>query len=270
MQLGVRADDLIIGDDNYTDHIETKINGEKMRRGRVPRNYRNQPHCFESFMRAVDFPLIPETEWPDRIRQQEKDKSRMSDIVLDNGIPSLNQAQTNFCWANGPVTAMLGLRAKMNLPYVALSPASVACPINGFVNRGGLGTQAIRQMAKAGVAKAELWPANAIDRRYYTDATKADAMTRQVTDWYDLDPSNLFKETATLVLRNILVPVGYDWWGHEVCAFDLVMVAPGQYGLRIRNSWSDTYGQLGFAILTGRKMIPDDACAPIVVEATEG
>ena len=61
------------------------------------------------------------------------------------------------------------------------------------------------------------------------------------------------------------VVVDLNWWGHSICAMDPVEVEPGSFGIRILNSWSDKWGDLGEAVLRGSKAHPDGSVAPRVV-----
>ena len=68
-----------------------------------------------------------------------------------------------------------------------------------------------------------------------------------------------FDMVASCLLANIPCAVDFNWWGHSVMACDLVDLGNGQYGIRFRNSWTDSYGDKGFAVLTGSKAIPNGA-----------
>jgi hypothetical protein len=233
-------------------------------RGRIPRDYDRQP--FGSLGFASPFKdewLIPRSEWPALIEEKERLKNRISDHLLNANIASLDQNGTNYCWAHGPTTAMVAIRCMAGDPYVLLSAASVAAPIKGFRNQGGWGGEAVEWIVEHGIADVSHWPLNKISRQYYNDETKANALTHRITEWVDLRPNN-FDQVASLVLRNIPVAVGYNWWSHEVCGCDLVLTGAERFGLRIRNSWSDSYGAKGFAVLEERKATPSDAVAPLV------
>jgi hypothetical protein len=53
----------------------------------------------------------------------------------------------------------------------------------------------------------------------------------------------------------------FNWWGHSVCLLDVVEVEPGDFGIRILNSWSDQWGERGTSVLRGSKCRPDNAIA---------
>lgn len=238
-----------------------------MSKGRIPRDYGRTPFGALPGASPFDIPLIPRSEWPDRIADMERTKSRLSDVVLDAGIPSLDQNGTNYCWCNAVVTAIVTLRAVMGLPYVALSPASVAAPIKNYSNQGGWGGEALDYIVKNGVAAASIWPANAIKKQYDTPEMRINAALHKVTEWYELEAGN-FDQLVTCNLLRIPSPIGLNWWSHEVCAMDAVMLGPNQFGIRIRNSWTDTWKDHGFDVLPENKATPDDAVAPRVTMAS--
>ena len=149
---------------------------------------------------------------------------------------------------------------------VILSPASAGARIKGFHNVGGWGTEGLRFIVENGVCPVEKWPANAIQRSYLTADNIALAKKYRITEWYDLRPRN-YKQLISCVLRNWPVAVGYNWWSHEVTAYDAVIV-DGKVLLRIRNSWSMNWGDAGFSVLSVAKGTPDDAVVPRVALPT--
>jgi len=209
--------------------------------------------------------LIPSHEWQARIEEMEESKSRLSDLSSLIKMPALNQESTNYCWANAPVYALQCVRAQQNQPLVLLSPASVAAPIKGFRNVGGWGKEALEWIAQKGVVPVSQWPANAIDRRYSTPTNLALATQYRVDEWTELKPRSR-EQLISMLLRRIPVAVGYNWWGHEVTAIDPVWF-DGEVAVRIRNSWGN-WGENGYGILRGAKMLPDDAVCPRTALAT--
>ncbi len=204
--------------------------------------------------------IIPRSEWQARIAEREERKARSRDITALNRLPCKDQGQTNFCWANAPVYALELRRLRMNLPMRLLSPASVACPIKGFSNVGGWGGEALEFLVTHGATPIDLWPANAISRKYYTDASKAEALFYRVDEWWELEPRNL-DQLISLLLHGFPGAGGYNWWSHEVTNEDVVWL-DGQAWPVIRNSWSLSWGSEGYSILQGSKALADDLVAP--------
>lgn len=242
------------------------IDGERKLCGRIPRDYERQPYGSLPYLKTFDLPLIPRDEWTDRIEEMEKTKTRLSDLWLAQGIKCLDQNGTNYCWANAVVSTILMLRARMGEPYEPLSPASVAAQVKNYRNVGGWGGEALQWIIDHGVASAAVWPPNAINRTYKTPESDADAATRKVTKWLELQSRN-FEQLMTCLLNRIPVAVGLNWWSHEVCALDPVVTAPGKFGTRDVNSWGGSYGDHGLFVLAEAKATQDDGVAPLVTMA---
>lgn len=257
----IRPGEKIIGD---TD--PTPMTPAGMSTGYESRDYSRFPVGYSEHSRAFDMPLIPQSEWDDRIAEMETNKTRLSDLLLQANIPCLDQNGTNYCWINGPVTALETIRCVEGLPYVKLSPASGGAPIKNFSNSGGWGGEALDWIAKNGVCSAALWPPNAISRSYYTSAAKAEALKFRFLEWTDVE-SNDFNALMTMLFLRIPCPIGLDWWSHVVCCIDPVKISAGQYGVRFRNSWGMSYGDSGFSILSRNKAL-GDVEAPRVASAT--
>lgn len=231
--------------------------------GYIPRDYDRIPLGSLQGASPLNGPYIPRNEWADRIQERERKGQLLSQIVLNEDVPSLDQGSTNYCWANCVVTAIETLRCANGLPYLKFSPASVAAPIKGFSNQGGWPDEAVEYIATNGVCPAANWPANAIDKRYYTQSNRGLAMKYRVTEWWDL-PQRSFDALMTCLLTGIPASVGYLWWRHAVCVFDPIVLGQNQFGVRFRNSWAN-YGDHGFATLTESKGTPDGGVAPRVV-----
>lgn len=170
------------------------------------------------------------------------------------------------CWINAPVHCLEIVRAVQGQDYVELSPASCGAIIKQFRNVGGWGTEGLKFLVDKGAVPTSLWPANAIDPRYNTQAANAERHKYRVLEWYELRPRN-FDEFMTALFYKIPVAIGLNWWRHEVTALDPVYVN-GQFGCRINNSWGTNWGDKGRGILLGNKANPDDAVAPRAVMAS--
>ena len=245
-----------------TDDTDVKPLFRFNKRGHRRRDFSKQPYGSIPYMSKFSMPLIPRDEWDERIRDMEKSKSRLSDLLI--GLDVLNQSNTSFCWANAPVFATMAIRRVAGQPDVRLSPASVACPINGFRNQGGWGSDALEHIIKYGIVPQSMWPANAIDRKYYTAEAKQEALKYRVTEWEDMESRSL-DQLFTCLLSRIPVPCGYNWMRHEMTACDAMIMGPNQYSVRVANSWGGAdKPDRGYMVLSGSKMYGDDQCCPRV------
>lgn len=261
--------ELLIDDDTSPDLFMGRATGL------VARDYKIQP------MKAVNFPLIPRSEWSARIKEMVDTKSRLSDLraTADNGrpFPSLNQGPVGYCWSHSATHAVMYTRARMGLPYVPLSAYAVAATIKNGRDEGGWGALAAEFIQERGVPSQEKWPQGSRNLSNGTAECWADAAKHKITGgWFDLDAPVYnrdlsFDQMMTLLLSRVPVIVDFNWWGHSVCAVDPVEVEPGSFGIRIQNSWGDEWTEgstfPGTGILRGSKANPDGATAPTVVTA---
>jgi hypothetical protein len=244
-------------------------------RGLVPRDYNIDPP--EMFSPPTDLTLIPKSEWSERIKDQATYKARLSDVrnIAADGrmMPNLDQARSNYCWSHSITHAVMLQRAVANEPYVPLSAYAVAATIMKGANDGGWCGLSAKFAREKGIPSQAVWPQGQFNYRAYDKPeTWADAARHQVTeDFADLtrdvyDQNLTFTQLATCLLSGIPCAVDFNWWGHSVCAMDLVEVEPGSFGIRILNSWSN-WGENGTGILRGGKEIPDGAIAVRVTPA---
>lgn len=255
--------EFVIDDSNYQQHcgpLSPTIDG----RGRVPRDWAKMPYGSHPVATKFDIPLIPRSDWAAMIQEREERGGLLSQAMLKAGVKSLDQNGTNYCWCNGVVTGMLAIAAFSGPgPIDELSPASAAAQIKDYRNEGGWGGDALEWISQHGIYLASEWPPNARERKYKTAAGDASALGRKITEWYELSERN-FDQKMTCLLLGLPVPSGYNYWSHEVCGIDPVIVEPGHFGSRERNSWGEDYGDHGFFILSENKATPDDAVVPRV------
>lgn len=243
-----------------------------MGHGLIPRNYSLYPRGCYGSVQAVDMPIIPKSEWSDRIREKVAAKSQLSDIRLtgNNGgiIPSVDQGQRGYCWAHSGTSATILLRAAMGQPYVDLSAYAIACIIKNYRDEGGWGAAGLDFITARGIPSGQFWPQKSVDRANDNPATWANAALHKVAEgWVDLVPAAYdrklsFEQVATCLLCNIPVIADYNFWSHSVCLMDLTEPSPGRFGVRLWNSWGDSWSDRGMGLLDPQKAPPDGATAP--------
>jgi hypothetical protein len=252
-------------------------------RGLVPRDLKAQPVGYLGElcppMHSVDIPLLPRSDWSAMIKEQEDRKSGLQHIwanALSNGqhIPSLDQNGQGYCWAYAVAGCLEILRAVANLPYKRMSGHSIGCRVKNYRDEGGWGALALAHAVEHGCNDIQGWPEKSMSRRNDTPESRENALLYKPTEsWVDLqspvyDRDLSFDQVVTLILRD-RVPVATDhfFWGHAVHAIGVVEVERNSFGILIRNSWTDRWGDRGTAVLRGSKAIPDNAVAPRVIRA---
>jgi hypothetical protein len=94
--------EIIINSRNAHLFVEDKvIDGERKARGLMPRSFATHPVGYGAYAPAFDIPLIPESEWQDRLDEQIKNKAQLSDIrntgMGGKPIPSRDQNGKGYC-----------------------------------------------------------------------------------------------------------------------------------------------------------------------------
>jgi hypothetical protein len=275
----IRPGELVIDDSNFAEHVEAnQANGQAFGRGYVPRDYGRNPVGSYAGVVPFNMSLIPRNEWASRIRDLVQSKSTYADLrsTGNNGqsIKSLDQNGQGYCWAYSPAAAIVCCRLRDGQPYVRPSAHAVACKIKNFRDQGGWNPLAVEYAIKNGYPSILTWPEKSMNRNHDNAATWAEAANYKITDgWMDLTPPvydrNLsFDQFFTCLLCRIPCPADYNWWGHSVCAVDPVEVDASlplsdirRWGVRIWNSWTDSWGQIGMGVLVGNRAVPNGATA---------
>lgn len=258
--MGIQPNELLIDDDTNNDLLfKYRIDGKEYATGCIPRDYDVQP--VEMFAPPSDMKLIPRSEWSDRIKEQEKRKSRISDVLLRAGIPSTDQNGHGYCWAYSVVGALQASRALAGQAHVPLNAHSVAAIIKKGADQGGWCGLSAAFVREHGVADFDHWPEHSRDyRKHDTPACRANMALHKSTEEYVDLTRNVYDQNLTLDQIATCCfdcePMAWDfaWWGHSVMGCDLVEVEPGDFGLRLRNNWKDSYGVKGFAVIRGSKI----------------
>lgn len=282
------AGEFVINDHNAGEFVDKEEQG--FRTGMVPRDYSQHPVGTSSGAVAFSdvMEIIDRVEWPERCAEQAANESSL-DHIRDRGnngqpIPALDQNGQGFCWAYSTGAGIQLARAKAGLPYKQLSPHAVACKIYNHQDRGAWGALSFDFGASEGFPTTATWPEKSMERRFDNKATWEEAKTNRITEgWIDLDVDHVsesqltFDQMATCYFNLFPVICDFNWWGHSVCGMRLMDAKPelGQQGLddpnrwcnKIINSWRNTWGKNGTAVLQGKKAIPNGGCAIRTVTA---
>ncbi len=262
--------EVVINDQNYQQFMAPVIDGEVRSMGLVPRDYDQCPVGYLSCAKPFDLPLIPESEWEERLKERIARKAQLSDVrnrgVNGRPIPSRDQNGRGYCWFHSGVSCNLIVRATEGQPYADLSAYAGACIIKNYRDQGGYGSQGVEWMAEHGCPTSEFWPQQSTKRSNDTPEMRANAKLHRIQEWMDLEPRNK-AQFVTCLLSGIPVVSDFNWWGHSVATLDLVSLDP--FRTRIWNSWGDGWSENGTGILEGRKAIPDGMLAPRVVTASK-
>ena len=244
--------------------------------GLVERDLRVHPEGM--FAPPDDMDLIPESEWEDRIREQEELKSSLEHLwrVADNGKQPRNLYQNGdpLCWAHSSTNAVQLARAAAGMPYVPLSAYMVAAFANNYRKTGGWCGQSAASIAEYGVCSQEFWPQQKYSKSLDTPEMRANAALHKITEeWRDLTrpihgQRMTWQQVVTCGLRNQPMAVDFNWWSHSVCGVRPVLIERGDIGLMILNSHGDNDGDRGFHILRGSKARPSGAIAIRAVRAS--
>ena len=173
-----------------------------------------------------------------------------------------------------------GLRALNGEPYVNLTGFPNAFTMMNGADQGAWGGKSLEHIGKYGIPPDSHWPEFDTKMRPMSDPCWTEALKYKVTDGFmemaDPEYDRDFSKHQTLSLLAARVPVVADMddWGHCTYWCDVVDCYPNRsatdlsrYGIRGRNSWGDSWGDIGFYIRKDRYSTPDNAVAPLIVPA---
>jgi len=263
---------LIIDEDNWRDQIGENgevidATGERRKLACFPRRV---PVGGVKCASLPNFPLIPRNEWSNRWRDIKQARADLRALLKSAGIRSYDQAQTNYCHAHSAALGGVCCRLRQGEAPIILSPGSIGGPVTGYRNEGAYIEDDLQQMADHGAASIEFVPMNQISRSGWKPGAEENAKLHRFTKWFDMGQrdSQMFDRCATRILLGESVCVAYNWWGHAVTLTGLSEISSGRWGFEFRNSWADTYGDEGYAILAEGRGTPDAAYAPSAATAS--
>lgn len=234
--------------------------------GFMPRDENADP--WGGYAAPFPLPLIPESEWPERIEEMERTKSRLSDVAAFVKMPPNYQFYSNYCWGFCLKRAVELTRASQGHPHIDLSGTSLCAPVSNYANPngspqgvGGWPSMALKYAAEVGIDTLAGWPEMKISRKFDTEESRQRKAQFRVTEWVDLRPRN-FEELMTCLLLRIPVAMAHNRWRHAVCAVDPLWTKSGPAVLT-HNSGAGR-DKNGITVLSRKFGPPDTAVAPKV------
>lgn len=214
--------------------------------GLIPRDFAAQPVGQIVGMAAFSMPLIPRSEWKERIAEKTANKSWLKDRIERHRIKRKDQNPYGWCHSAAPVGAAELARVVAGLPFVELSIASVAGPVTGWRDEGANIYRALKQCEEIGIAETSVIPDLTMDSRLFTADVRANAAKHRVKAM-DLDPQ-AWDQFVTCCLADIPTVYGaYQWRSSTANGAHATMGAVkaywinGEVVLEPANNWGDNW-----------------------------
>ena len=247
-----------------------------MSRGMVPRDYTVHPP--EMMAKPSEIPIIPRSQWRARIEEQEEQQSSLEHILRRANIKSKNQNQPRtklwpYCWSYSTTGAVETCMVRDGGPdnYTELSAFGLAQQIMQGADKGGWCGLSAERIGKGGIPSAAVYPEWKTNWKTYRDDARVweDAEKYKITyEFRDIAAGHFYfqnldyDQLISCLLLNIPCPCDFDFWGHSVQMVRAVWL-DGEACPRGRNSWGDSFGDLGFFTLQGSRRFPNSALAVV-------
>jgi hypothetical protein len=199
---------------------------------------------------ADAFPLIPESEWVDRIKYM----TSVGGFIGQRWQPDPKASFQNgfgWCWAYSLTQALEGARAKMGFEFVQLSPESLLELVN-YRNAGYYCDKALDYAKKYGIAERRLVPQYSQNPKQWGDY-RDNAKNYVPLETWDGGAKNIWAETITALLSGDGCYVGLNWWSHAVW-YDGLVLNGNKIGVHTPNS----HGPGQDATLFDSKAVPSE------------
>jgi len=216
---------------------------------------------------SESFPLIPRSEWPDRIRA--RGDNTLARLIRRHGIPTFDQDGTKWCWGHAATKAACTCLAVQGTPKV-LAPESVAGPASGWRNVGGTLTEAFGQLRHGGACTRDyVLKANTVRSNALKDGWQENAAVHRVDETYAIVGRNLWDQIVTAHFLDFAVACGVYWWSHALCYLDPVLLESGDVGILHDNSHGSSYGEDGLAVFTESRGTPEEGWGVIACRSVK-
>lgn len=239
---------IVVNDENWQDVVKESVS-RGFTAGCLPRKTQIGELAFATVY-AEHVPLIPESQWKDRIKEMTAAGAFIGQRFKFD--PKLNyQNGFGYCWAYSLAQAVMGKRGQQGLPFVQLSPESLAEDV-GYRNAGNMLDSALAYAAKNGIATRDFVPQFKINPKDWKEGWKEDRKNYIPLEWFDLGGKDVWAETVTALLSGDGCFIGLDWWRHAVWYDMLGINDKGQIGVHTPNS----HGEGNDVWLFGSKAVP--------------
>lgn len=259
MAVNYTADGIPIVDDR----TDLRSFGKSLREhaGYERRDYQASPVGGGPYAKAWRGPRLSVAERKELIKERERTKSRISDLMTLHGVKPFHQAQTSSCWAQSTVFAFGLADLKARGVWVPFSAASVAGRVTGFRDVGGWCSKALDLMVSDGVATQNTWSPNAVTSRKSDNAeSQAERKLYRPTEYDDFEPNDTESVIDFILTTGFPVAIAAMWMRHAVVWSDPYIASNGSIGVKGPNS-----GYLrdanGWTAFEGRRVTFDEAVA---------
>ena len=247
---------IVIDDSNYQQYLnEAAADGRVA--GIIPRKsaigeLELQPGMYAAVL-AEKFPLIPESQWKDRIAAMQGRFARQRNEAA--GVKDCSQGSFGYCWAFSLAQCIQSAHVAAGRPHIELGAESLGGAVN-WRNQGYYLDGAIAYAVKHGIASRAFIPNLNINPKSFKSRWEVDAMLHRpiATEIFDGGAKAIWAETVTTILSGYSVYMAYNWASHALQIDELVIDSKGEICPSLTNSWGP--GQRW--VIKGSKKIPSE------------
>lgn len=191
--------------------------------------------------------VIPEAEWPDRIKAMNAAKAFPADhIRREPAMKPRSQNGLPYCWAYCFSACMDVLGLMQGRPYIETAAESLGGVV-GYSQSGNDMSSTLDWAFKHGIAKRSLVPQYNLRPSTWDKGWEADALLRRPTEVYDL---RNWAEVVSALLQGFVIYCGVTWWEHSLPWVGLLLDG-SEIVAEVWNSHDD-----GFLTLKGSRKYP--------------
>lgn len=210
---------------------------------------------------------ISENEFKDRLEAANQARYLPIHVEKDFGLPLRSQGSYGYCWCWGVVNGVMNRYSAQGMnPCPNLNPHSTAWLGKRGRNQGGFGVEATRYIEKYGIADFDHWKGHDRKSLRVPQDLQIHMKRHGLVEFREL-PRNSKNSVISFMLQyGAPVSVAFNWWRHLVLAVAPVWDRRQGWGLLIKNSWGERWGDNGFGVLFGRKAVPFESVGILQVK----